>query len=233
MLSERDAGTSPIDRPPRRAVLLLSSGDGRRIGPQRAWVAWARHRAALGDLTLRLDVAGVGDSTAALEAQQRRQQDERVIDDVRRAVAWLRREHGVRECTIVGAGPVATQAWRAALAGVDVQHVVAIAPVNLRGMAGERPARGGPAAGLTLSLAGVSQERALALVRREMGRAGLALVRDRRVSVHQLVLADPAFAGPAGRDELCRRLDALLPPNGESAVSVDFAPRHNVARARA
>ena len=261
VLSERDAGSAAIDRPLRRAVLLLSSGDGRRIGPQRAWVAWARHRAALGDVSLRLDVGGVGDSAA----QGPTAHDDRVIDDVRRAVAWLRRELGVRDCTIVGAGPGAAQAWRAALAGVDVQHVVAIAPTDLGGIVRERDARDTSAVlralrrcshdvarflrkthqdalaaaatragarGVTLSLAGVSRERGLALVRHEMGRAGLALVSDRRVSVHQLVLADPAFASPAGRVELCRHLDALLHAFGARPASVDAAPRRHVARAR-
>jgi pimeloyl-ACP methyl ester carboxylesterase len=43
-------------------VVLLNAGAVRHIGPQRMWVEAARRWAALGVPTLRLDIAGVGDS---------------------------------------------------------------------------------------------------------------------------------------------------------------------------
>jgi hypothetical protein len=260
VLGERDADAAAGGRPPRRAIVLLSSGDDRRIGPRRAWVAWARHRAALGDVTLRLDLGGSGDSGASSAARAcAGSGDARAVDDVARAVAWLRRELGVRDCTVVGAGPGAAHAWRVALAGVDVQRVVAIDPTDLCGRGADRPARAADGAtrarrllgrcsrgagrllqgrrrgefaaaaaragarGVALSLVCDSRERGLALVRRELGRRGLALVRERQVAVSQLAVADPAFAGLAGRDELCRRLDALVAPAVPAATA---SPRH-------
>ena len=257
VLGERDTGEAGVDRPLRRAIVLLSSGRERRIGPQRAWVNWARHRAALGDLTLRLDLSGAGDSAAPSDPRRRVGPDDaRAIEDLSRAVAWLRREHGVRDCTIVGAGLGASHAWRAALAGIDVQRVVAIDPTDLHGRVAERSCAGTPAAasrvrrvldrcsrdvgrllrkthrdelaadvaqacvrGVSLNLVCATRERALALVRQAMGRRGSELVRERRLAIVDITVADPAFASLPGRDELCRRLDALLQPAGAPATA--------------
>jgi hypothetical protein len=127
VLSERDLGRpAAADR---SAVLLLSSGRERRIGPHRLWVPWARRRAALGDVVLRLDGAGIGDSAARESFAEQRVHypyGDRATEEVARAVAWLRREHGVRTCTVIGLHSGAFQAWRAALAGVCVHRVVAI-----------------------------------------------------------------------------------------------------------
>ena len=133
VLSERDPG-GPLgaSRPGRRGVVLLSSGRERRIGPHRLWVPWARERAAQGEVVLRLDIAGIGDSLrhASADPQQRPQQyDARCVDDIARAVAWLRREHGVGEVTVMGLCSGAYHAWQAALAGADLQQVVAINPL--------------------------------------------------------------------------------------------------------
>jgi len=138
VLSERDlALPAGADRTPRRAIVLLSSGRERRIGPHRLWVPWARRRAALGDVVLRLDRAGVGDSAAHAPLETRHAADARErrdTEDVARAVAWLRREHCVRACTVVGLDSGAFQALRAALAGSDVQHVVAINAPDFDGL---------------------------------------------------------------------------------------------------
>jgi dienelactone hydrolase len=139
--SERDipqAGlrTPAGERGARRGIVLLSAGLERRIGPHRLWVPFARERAARGDVVLRLDLAGIGDS-------ERRSKhagdadpdpyDTRCVDDIARAVAWLRREHGVGAVTVMGLCSGALHAWRAALFGIDVQHVVAINPEAFRG----------------------------------------------------------------------------------------------------
>ena len=133
VLSERDpAGPLGAPRPGRRGVVLLSSGRERRVGPHRLWVPWARERAAQGEVVLRLDVAGIGDSLrhASPDPQQRPEHyDARCVDDIARAAAWLRREHGVGEITVMGLCSGAYHAWQSALAGADVQQVVAINPL--------------------------------------------------------------------------------------------------------
>ncbi|HEY8977456.1 MAG TPA: hypothetical protein VIN75_24795, partial [Burkholderiaceae bacterium] len=96
VVSERDPAASGELAPPARHAIVLLSPDGqRRIGPHRLWVPWARHRAACGDVVLRLDAAGNGDSAPAGPPSPRG------AGDVARAVAWLRRELGVIACTVV------------------------------------------------------------------------------------------------------------------------------------
>ena len=127
VLSERDRFGHAIDATaPRQGVVLLSSGRDRRIGPHRLWVPWARHRAALGDVVLRMDIAGIGDSAPDSRP------DAHAVGDLARVLDWLRREQGVGACTVVGVGSGAALAWRAALDGVDVQRIVAVDPTALR-----------------------------------------------------------------------------------------------------
>jgi len=137
VLGEHDpaGGTDAPGRGPRQAVVLLSSGGERRVGPHRLWVEFARRRAACGDVVLRLDVAGVGDSDRHRRADPDgapTRYDPRCVIDVARAVDYLRREHGVGRVSVMGLCSGAYHALRAALAGVDVQQVVAINPLVYR-----------------------------------------------------------------------------------------------------
>ena len=130
VLSETDPPTARSTvRTPRRGIVLVSAGRERRIGPHRLWVPWARERAARGDVVLRLDMPGIGDSEGyapAGELHPPGHDEARGIDAIARAAAWLRREHGVGAVTLMGLGAGAWQAWQAALAGIDVQQVVAV-----------------------------------------------------------------------------------------------------------
>ncbi len=126
------ASAEPAAGGERRGLVLLSSGRERRIGPHRLWVPFARQRAARGDVVLRLDIGGIGDSFARAQADPDGAPDlydPRCVDDIARAIDFLRREHGVGPCTVVGVCSGAHHAWRAALAGVDLQRVVAINPL--------------------------------------------------------------------------------------------------------
>jgi hypothetical protein len=237
VLAERDPAEAPkAHRPARHGILLLPSDGQRRIGPQRLWVPWARHRAACGDVVLRLDTAGVGDSAAP--ASPRDDSDHaRVAGDVARALAWLRREAGVGACTIVGMGAGARQAWRAALAGVDARQVIAIEPAWRRGadaptgaVSRARLALRGCARAATRLLRGDVDDallRALArgvamdLVLAGRGPAGVPergapgrkferLLREGRLAICRVAQAHPAFTAPSDRDALYARLDALV-----------------------
>lgn len=114
---------------PRRGIVLLSSGAERRVGPNRLWVPFARARAALGDVVLRLDMGGIGDSEARPGGDEGEVYDPRCADDVAEAVAWLRREQAVGPCLVAGVCSGGYHAWRAVLAGVDCTAVVAINPL--------------------------------------------------------------------------------------------------------
>ena len=253
VLGERDPGEARADaRSPRQGILLLSSDRARRIGPHRLWVPWARHRAALGDVVLRLDAAGAGDSDAADG------DDARAVADVARALAWLRRERGVGACAVVGMGSGAWHAWRAALGDVDVQTVVAVDPTALRWPPRQPPA---PAAnfanawvararqalrrsveddqaaalarararGVSLNVVSSCGDGGLALLRDALGRRAPALVRDRHVTACAVAHATPGFADLAGRAALYARLDLLVPPAQADAAAPAAAAWHPCA----
>jgi hypothetical protein len=135
VFTERDRPDGQDDRvaieAPRRGLVLVSTAGVRRAGPHRMWTEFARARAAQGEVVVRIDLAGTGDSaprsTHETDAVPHAY-DSRCVDDIARAVAWLRREHAVGACAVVGFGTGAHHAWRAAVLGIDVQQVVAINP---------------------------------------------------------------------------------------------------------
>jgi len=230
VVAERDpAGGIDVVGSARHAIVLLSPDGQRRAGPHRLWVPWARHRAARGDVVLRLDVAGSGDSEPADRAR---------VGDVARAVAWLRREPGVVGCTVVGIGTGAQHAWRALDDGADVQRIVAIDPPF--------PCRGAPRAGSRARSALHACARAAAqLLQRPFeaelaraaerdvavdlvlsgdlasaaGRRARALLRDGRMIASHLPNARAGFGAPADREALYARLDTLLRVPGTAAAS--------------
>ena len=215
VLGERDRADDAAT--PREAIVLLSSDRERRVGPHRLWVPWARRRAALGDVVLRLDVAGVGDSAPRPRADGG---DASIAGDIARAVAWLRREKGVSACTVVGIGAGATQAWRAALEGLAVERIIAIDPTRLR-----RPAMRSSRASRALRLLrpveddlaielarGAERGVSLNLVLSQGEARGARLLREGRVTIHRIEPTRPNFAGVADKAKLYARLDALLAP---------------------
>ena len=214
IVSERDPAADGA-RAGRHAIVLLSDGE-RRVGPHRLWVPWARHRAAHGDVVLRLDAAGVGDSEPATRG------GEGQPGDVARAVAWLRCELGVAACSVVSVGAGAQHAWDAVADGADVQRIVAIdPPFSRRSLARwlRRP--------FEAELAGAA-ERGVAVdlvlcgdLRSATGRGARALLRDGRMIASHLASAQPGFAAPADREALYVRLDALIraPVNGSPGAS--------------
>lgn len=123
----RCADTPAVARP--RGLLLLSSGAERRVGPNRAWVPYARARAARGDVVLRLDLGGLGDSAPRTADATLDVYDPRCADDVAAAVAWLRETQGVDDCVVAGICSGGYHAWRAALGALPVSRVVPVNPL--------------------------------------------------------------------------------------------------------
>jgi pimeloyl-ACP methyl ester carboxylesterase len=131
VLSLPAAGAAALQPSSGRAVLLLSSGADRRVGPHRLWVPWARARAARGDHVLRIDLAGFGDSGCrGVDNVAEAIYDARCVsEDIGAAIDWLRRQPGVRSVALVGLCSGAHHAWRAAVQRLAVEAVVPINPM--------------------------------------------------------------------------------------------------------
>ena len=132
--------TRPLN-PSLSATIFLSSGAERRIGPHRLWVRYARERAAQGEVCLRLDLAGIGDSaertgTTGNGSRADVVYDPRCVEDVQAALDWLKQTHGIRQVRLVGLCSGAYHAWRCAVAGLRLSQVVAINPLVYHWRAG-------------------------------------------------------------------------------------------------
>ena len=105
--------TRPVRQSVPVACLIPNSGLIHRVGPHRFGVKLARALAADGMTTLRLDLAGVGDSKAAAASTDYRAQASR---DLRAAMDMIEREHGIRRFIVFGICSGAVNGYWAAVA---------------------------------------------------------------------------------------------------------------------
>ena len=105
--------TRPVGEAAPVACLIPNSGLIHRVGPHRFGVKLARSLAAGGMATLRLDLAGVGDSKAAAASTDYRAQASR---DLRAAMDLIEREHGIRRFIVFGICSGAVNGYWAAVA---------------------------------------------------------------------------------------------------------------------
>jgi len=112
-----------------RGLLLLSSGAERRTGPHRLWVAFARERARRGDVVLRVDLPGIGDSPSREAGRPDDVYDPRVVQDLAAALDWMRQQQGVDEIAIMGLCSGGFHAWRAAVQGLPADLAVVLNPL--------------------------------------------------------------------------------------------------------
>ena len=147
--------SEPVSGPVRRTVLLLNAGSARRVGPSRIHVEWARRWAEAGIAVLRLDLPGLGDSAVQPGETEGEVYAIETGRAVNAAVAMLRARFGAVDCQLTGICSGAYHAYRAALAGADVQSLVLINQAAYHWHGGMRLSR--PA--LVLRLAGVLKER--------------------------------------------------------------------------
>ncbi len=115
--------------PPQRAVILLNAGAIRRIGPNRLHVALARRLAAAGDLVVRVDLSGLGESPPRHGGADNVVYSDHAIADVGRAVAWVRAQ-GAKRVAVVGLCAGAYHAQKAAVAGQPIDVIVPINPLT-------------------------------------------------------------------------------------------------------
>ncbi|QDL55818.1 alpha/beta fold hydrolase [Rhodoferax aquaticus] len=113
-----------------RGILILNSSTERRIGPNRMWVGFARARAALGDIVIRLDMPGIG------ESQQDYPLGTNLVyppDAIEHVAAFLKaqlHEHHSPRWAVLGLCSGAYHSYRLALAQRGIYHVF---PINAFG----------------------------------------------------------------------------------------------------
>ena len=110
----------------RSAVIFLNSGGVYHIGWARMFVDMARHLAANGVASLRMDLSGVGDSLSPVGPDRAPLFDRSLTQDVEAAIDWLY-ARGITDVSLFGACSGAYQAFHAA---VQDKRVTKIALVN-------------------------------------------------------------------------------------------------------
>ena len=128
--------------PPRRVVLLVNSGAVHHVGPNRLYVTIARRWAAQGDVVLRFDVSGIGDSPPRGQEPENVVYGPHAVDDLRRALEWLHLRYGDADYRALGLCSGAYHAFKAAVRGLPLTGVIVINPLTFfwkEGMSLEYP----------------------------------------------------------------------------------------------
>jgi alpha-beta hydrolase superfamily lysophospholipase len=118
------------DEKRRRAVILLNPGADYHIGASRMYVSLARRWARRGYFVLRLDLAGIGDSSTRSGNVDDEVFPDEAIDDIRGAIQFVRSRYGIADITLAGLCSGAYHAMRAAADGVSVNRILMVNPQN-------------------------------------------------------------------------------------------------------
>jgi alpha-beta hydrolase superfamily lysophospholipase len=108
------------------AVILLNAGATYHVGTNRMYVSLARRWARKGCIVLRLDLSGVGDSAAQSGESDNNVFPRGALDDVKRAIDFLRGHYAVTEIALMGLCSGAYHAIHAAAAGLPVSRLLAV-----------------------------------------------------------------------------------------------------------
>jgi hypothetical protein len=114
----------------RRAVVLVNSGADYHIGAGRMYVSLARVWARRGYVVLRMDLAGLGDSTTRPGEADNAVFPLAAVQDLGTALEFLRAQYGAREIALGGLCTAAYHALRAAVEGVPVDRILMVNPQN-------------------------------------------------------------------------------------------------------
>lgn len=118
------AGETP-DAP---AIILLNTSVEYHVGPSRIYVPLARQWATDGYSVLRFDLGGLGDSVPPVGSAENDSYPEHGLDDVRHAIAFVRRESPNRAVILAGLCSGGWIAFEAARQGLPIDAVVSINP---------------------------------------------------------------------------------------------------------
>lgn len=113
---------------PGPTVLMVNTGPNRHVGCGRLAVTLARRLAALGHASLRIDIAGVGESATAPGKRDNAMYDRAAIADLKAAIDWLG-ARGAREIVVVG---LCSGAWLGLQAALEEPRIVGQVLANLQ-----------------------------------------------------------------------------------------------------
>lgn len=114
----------------RRAVILLNAGADQHIGAGRMHVSLARSWGRRGYHVLRMDLAGIGDSDTRAGRPCNEVFPPRALDDIARAIEFVRTTYGIEDVTLAGLCAGAYHALRAAVANLPVTRILMVNPEN-------------------------------------------------------------------------------------------------------
>jgi alpha-beta hydrolase superfamily lysophospholipase len=118
------------DRAEAYGVILLNTGATSHVGPNRMYVELCRRWAARGYVALRFDLAGLGDSAARAGEKANQVYPPGALDDVRRAIDFMRERLHTRNITLAGVCAGAYHGLRSAVAGLPVNTVLLVNPLT-------------------------------------------------------------------------------------------------------
>jgi pimeloyl-ACP methyl ester carboxylesterase len=114
----------------RRAVILLNAAADNHSGASRMSVEFARSWARRGYVVLRMDLAGIGDSATRPGCPEDEVFPPAALDDIRDALQLVRTRYGSRDVTLAGLCSGAYHTLRAGVAGLPVNRLLMVNPLN-------------------------------------------------------------------------------------------------------
>lgn len=126
--------TSPVKGAERsgQAILILNSSAERRVGPNGMWAGFARSRALRGDVVLRVDYPGIGETDSLVNEQRHVVYPMSAMACIGAALEALMEESPGFRVTLVGLCSGAYHALRAAVEGMPVHQAFMINPLLFR-----------------------------------------------------------------------------------------------------
>lgn len=125
---ERAVARAPAERGV--AVVLISSGTLHNIGPGRLWPTLSRHWAAQGATVLRVDLPGIGESTALANLGENRVYSQQYMQSLAQTLSYMRSRIQDADVHLVGLCSGATHAFKAAAQQQEWSSFVLINPLT-------------------------------------------------------------------------------------------------------